>query len=227
MRSRGTLIVVAIPVIALIVGVFGFVNWQNNANKESVQVVADDRVANKTTRKSPVSTPEPTPKADSEPKPKSKSKPSSEPKPAKSPTYSVVKVAKPIPAPAPRPAPAPSPSPVSPTGRVLGVYWIGWNQGGSMLNVDTDYSVIYLFAATRTEGTGNLQWYYDMPTGLQEARDRGQKVILSTGGAGQGIHFTSRTISQQFVDSFKQIAASLGGVDGVDFNTFEAERFRM
>jgi chitinase len=107
--------------------------------------------------------------------------------------------------------------------KVLAVYWTGWNQGGAMTNVDTDYNVIYPFAATRAVGTANLRWDYGQISGLQACRARGQKVCLSTGGAGQGISFNSRTISQQFVTSFIQLAESLGGVDGCDYNTFEAE----
>ena len=105
--------------------------------------------------------------------------------------------------------------------KTLGVYWTGWGAPGNMTNVDTDYNLIYVFAATRAEGTGNLSWPYAMPVGLQEARARGQKVILSTGGAGQAIAFNSRTISQQFVTTFQTVASSMGGVDGIDFNTFE------
>jgi hypothetical protein len=55
------------------------------------------------------------------------------------------------------------------------------------------------------------------------------KVLLSTGGAGSGISFTSREMSTQFVDSVEAISVSWGGTrarpafDGVDLNTFEAD----
>jgi chitinase len=86
----------------------------------------------------------------------------------------------------------------------------------------------YLFAAHRTTG-GKVGWGYAAPQGIDTVRARGMKVILSTGGAGSGISFTSRTVSTEFVDSIEAINASWGGTrarpafDGLDFNTFEAD----
>jgi hypothetical protein len=52
---------------------------------------------------------------------------------------------------------------------------------------------------------------------------------LSCGGAGNGINFAGRTESTRFVDAIVRINSELGGtltspvLDGVDFNTFEAD----
>lgn len=86
----------------------------------------------------------------------------------------------------------------------------------------------YLFAAHRTSG-GRVAWGYARPEGIEALRARGVKVVLSTGGAGSGISFTSRAVSAEFVDSVEAISSSWGGTrarpafDGVDFNTFEAD----
>jgi hypothetical protein len=47
-------------------------------------------------------------------------------------------------------------------------------------------------------------------------------VILTVGGANNGFNFDNRTKSQNFVNSFRKIYTDLGGVDGCDFNNFEA-----
>jgi len=56
---------------------------------------------------------------------------------------------------------------------------------------------------------------------VQACRSRGQKVILTVGGAGAGFAFDTRSKSTNFVASFKAIVSQLGGVDGIDFNIFE------
>ena len=57
---------------------------------------------------------------------------------------------------------------------------------------------------------------------VQACRNRGQKVILTVGGAAAGFNFSTRAQSANFVESFKGIAQRLGGIDGCDFNNFEA-----
>ncbi|WP_049829443.1 hypothetical protein [Arthrobacter sp. RIT-PI-e] len=90
--------------------------------------------------------------------------------------------------------------------------------------------MIYLFAAGRSTEDGAVEWGADeIADDIRTVRARGQQVVLSTGGAGQGIDFSSRTVSRRFVDSVERINTELGGtstdpvIDGVDFNTFEAE----
>ena len=92
--------------------------------------------------------------------------------------------------------------------------------------------MIYLFHAkpdgvADTNNTGNGSFRYehlDIVTAaqVQICRQRGQKVILTVGGANNGFNFDNRTKSQNFVNSFRKMYTALGGVDGCDFNNFEA-----
>ncbi|UUL77442.1 glycosyl hydrolase family 18 protein [Pseudarthrobacter sp. Fe7] len=114
--------------------------------------------------------------------------------------------------------------------KVLGVYWTRWNAGIRLTQVPQAYTVLYLFAAARSDDAGNIEWgMNDIVADITSVRARGQRVILSTGGEGQGVIFSSRTVSHHFVDSVERINGELGGtlaspaIDGVDFNTFEAE----
>ncbi|MCU1518807.1 MAG: hypothetical protein JWQ75_3528 [Pseudarthrobacter sp.] len=115
-------------------------------------------------------------------------------------------------------------------GKVAAVYWTRWNAGIRLTDVPQSYNVLYLFAASRSGELGGVGWgMNDIAADISTVRARGQRVVLSTGGAGQGINFSSRAVSQRFVDSIVRINSELGGtlaspvVDGVDFNTFEAE----
>ncbi|MET3720183.1 MULTISPECIES: glycosyl hydrolase family 18 protein [unclassified Arthrobacter] len=110
------------------------------------------------------------------------------------------------------------------------VYWTRWNSAIRLTQVPQSFNVLYLFAAGRSGDLGGIGWgMNDIAADIKTVRARGQRVVLSTGGAGQGINFSSRTVSQRFVDSVVRINAELGGtlaspmIDGVDFNTFEAE----
>ncbi|MEO8283963.1 MAG: glycosyl hydrolase family 18 protein, partial [Pseudarthrobacter sp.] len=110
------------------------------------------------------------------------------------------------------------------------VYWTRWNSAIRLTQIPQSYNVLYLFAAGRSGAAGSIGWgMNDIAGDIRTVRARGQRVLLSTGGAGQGINFSSRDVSQRFVDSIVRINAELGGtltspvIDGVDFNTFEAE----
>ncbi|MCC3268839.1 glycosyl hydrolase family 18 protein [Arthrobacter gengyunqii] len=114
--------------------------------------------------------------------------------------------------------------------KVNAVYWTRWNADIRLTQVPQSYNVLYLFAAGRSGDAGGIGWdMNDIDADIRTVRARGQRVVLSTGGAGQGINFSSRSVSQRFVDSVVRINAELGGtltspvIDGVDFNTFEAE----
>ena len=114
--------------------------------------------------------------------------------------------------------------------KVAAVYWTRWNSGIRLTQVPPSYNVLYLFAAGRSGDVGGIGWgMNDIAADIKTVRARGQHVVLSTGGAGQGINFSSRVVSQRFVDSVVRINSELGGtlaspmIDGVDFNTFEAE----
>ena len=118
--------------------------------------------------------------------------------------------------------------------RIVGGYWPTWVPNAVRLrDLPERYNVVYLFAAVPAGEGGRLWW---RPPGdergaathlvedIRYAREiQGRSIILSTGGAGAGIVFGSRAISRQFADSVGRIADGLGGVDGLDFNTFEAD----
>ena len=105
-------------------------------------------------------------------------------------------------------------------------------------DVPAAYNVIYLFAA-RPEGgppgtTGRVLF---TPPGdgrgaathlvadLRHARaSQGRRIILSVGGARNGMSFPDRAKSQRFVESIVGIYTRLGGFDGLDWNTFEADQ---
>lgn len=115
-------------------------------------------------------------------------------------------------------------------GKVVAAYWTRWNAGIRLTQVPQAYNVLYLFAAGRSGDVGGIGWGMNgISADIRTVRTRGQRVLLSAGGAGQGIIFSSREVSQRFVDSVVRINTELGGttaspmIDGVDFNTFEAE----
>jgi chitinase len=123
--------------------------------------------------------------------------------------------------------------------KVLACYFVTWLYGSYLItDVPLDFNVIYIFTAVPA-GTipagGNRNNLGDgsffMPdagapqisaTNVQICRNRGQKVILTVGGAGAGYNFNTRTKSNNFITSFQTMATALGGVDGIDFNNFEA-----
>jgi peptidoglycan hydrolase-like protein with peptidoglycan-binding domain len=114
--------------------------------------------------------------------------------------------------------------------KVVAVYWTRWNSGIRLTQVPQAYNVLYLFAAPGRPGEpGTIEWgMNEVAPDIKTCRARSQRIVLSAGGAGQGINFSSREISQRFVNSVVRINTELGGtltnpaLDGVDFNTFEA-----
>ncbi|WP_181884880.1 glycosyl hydrolase family 18 protein [Arthrobacter sp. RT-1] len=114
--------------------------------------------------------------------------------------------------------------------KVVGVYWTRWNFGIHLTQVPQAYNVLYLFAAGRSGDVGGIAWgMNEIAADIRTVRARGQRVVLSAGGAGQEISFSSREVSRRFVDSVVRINTELGGttarpaIDGVDFNTFESD----
>jgi hypothetical protein len=101
--------------------------------------------------------------------------------------------------------------------------------GNDILDVPALYNVVYLFTAAPVSGVGNEGKYANANIGephatkikIQQVRDRGQKVIITVGGAGLAYQYTNRTESQNFIDSFAVMYSNAGGVDGCDFNNFE------
>lgn len=113
--------------------------------------------------------------------------------------------------------------------RVMATYYEAYNSFSSSYprihNVDTRYNVIYLFNA-RFNGDGSIFFPWISATEIraqdvQTCRNRGQKVVLTVGGAGHAFNFQTRAQSDAFIASFKTLATNLGGVDGCDLNNFE------
>ena len=131
---------------------------------------------------------------------------------------------------------AQTPAPALPP-QVLACYFTTWDASYPITDVPMDFNVIHLFQArpqgpVRSENNNNTgDGTFYMPNmgepqisadKIQQVRARGQKVLLTVGGAGAGFNFDTRAKSQNFVKSFMSMYTALGGVDGVDFNNFEA-----
>ena len=98
------------------------------------------------------------------------------------------------------------------------------------------YNLVYVFHAVPDgepdssgshnnagDGSFHFEQYWNLkPEQIQEIRTRGQLAILTVGGSSNGYNFTTRAKSQNFVDSFRTMYEDMGGVDGCDFNNFEA-----
>lgn len=112
--------------------------------------------------------------------------------------------------------------------KLLGTYYTAWDGSLAITSVPLDFNVVYLFnAQNRGNNTGDGSWHWPFASTVsaqqvQQVRARGQKVILTVGGAGLGFSYRNRTQSANCVNSIRAIIESLGGVDGVDFNNYEA-----
>jgi chitinase len=122
---------------------------------------------------------------------------------------------------------------------VVGGYWPYWTPAPIRIrDIPAAYNLIYLFHAMPVGGapgtTGAVYWSTpgdgrgaatNLVADIAYARTtQGRKVILSVGGAGNGMSFTSRGKSQAFLDSIVDLYERLGGFDGLDWNTFEADQ---
>lgn len=123
--------------------------------------------------------------------------------------------------------------------KVVAGYYPNWKPSPLRIrDLNANYNVIYLFAATPVGGspgtTGAVTWTApgdgrgaasNLKADIQYARTtQGRKIMLSVGGAGNGMSFPNRTRSQNFVQSVVAIHTQLGGIDGLDWNTFEADQ---
>lgn len=129
------------------------------------------------------------------------------------------------------PAPGPTPPTTLPDGfptRVLATYFEAYRGSAyntfKLTDVPTTFNVVYLFNA-RFNSDGSLTFpnLNDPITAaqVQELRARGQKVILTIGGAGIHFIYTNRTHTTNLVNSFKSFYDAFGGLDGIDWNNFE------
>ncbi len=123
--------------------------------------------------------------------------------------------------------------------KILGGYWPNWTKAPVRISdIHPSYNLIYLFHAQPVGGppgtTGAVYWSSpgddrgaatNLVADIAYARSmQGRKIILTVGGAGAGMSFPQRSKSQAFVDSVVAIYDDLGGVDGLDWNTFEADQ---
>ncbi|AUX40379.1 uncharacterized protein SOCE26_017790 [Sorangium cellulosum] len=137
-------------------------------------------------------------------------------------------------------APGPGPGPVGALPeKVVAGYYPNWTPAPIRIrDINSNYNLIYLFHAKPVGGspgtTGAVFWEppgdgrgaaTNLNADIQYARTvQGRKIILSVGGARNGMSFPTREKSQTFVDSVVDIYNSLGGFDGLDWNTFEADQ---
>jgi hypothetical protein len=123
--------------------------------------------------------------------------------------------------------------------KIVGGYYPNWTPSPIRIrDVNARYNLIYLFHAVPVGGspgtTGAVTFSApgngrgaatNLKADIQYARStQGRKIILSVGGAGNGMSFPNRTKSQTFVNSIASIYTQLGGIDGMDWNTFEADQ---
>lgn len=145
----------------------------------------------------------------------------------------------PDPNPTPTPNPNPNPTPTPKSTRLAGGYYPNWTEAPPRIkDINPAVNLIYLFAAKPLGGspgtTGALTWQApgngkgaatNLKADIAYARSmQKRKIILSVGGAGAGMSFPNRKKSQTFVDSITTLYQSLGGFDGMDWNTFEADQ---
>ncbi len=123
--------------------------------------------------------------------------------------------------------------------KIVGGYWPNWVSSPIRIrDINLNYSLIYLFHAQPVGGppgtTGEI--YFDQPNDsrgasthfsddIQYARNvQNRTIMLSVGGAQNGMSFPNRTKSQTFVNSVVTLYKRFGGFDGLDWNTFEGDQ---
>lgn len=129
--------------------------------------------------------------------------------------------------------------PVELPAKVVAGYYPNWTEAPVRIkDVHANYNVIYLFAAKPVGGapgtTGEVTFEdpgdgrgasTNLAADIQYARTtQHRKIILSVGGQGGGMSFPNREKSHTFVASIEEIYDRLGGFDGMDWNTFEADQ---
>lgn len=122
---------------------------------------------------------------------------------------------------------------------VIGGYYPDWTPSPPRIrDVAPNYNLIYLFSALPVGGspgaTGAVSFTppgdvagaaTNLVADIQYARKvQGRKIILTVGGAGNSMSFPNRTNSQNFVNSIVSISEQLGGIDGIDWDTYEGSQ---
>lgn len=113
---------------------------------------------------------------------------------------------------------------------VVGGYWTYWSDPPSLRRVHPAYNVLYLFhAAPLAPGRsdGRLRWpgptSTTFRTGLAQWRSAGGVVLLTVGGADAQVRLPDREATRRVLASIDAVHTALGGFDGVDWNTYEAD----
>ncbi|WP_437910507.1 hypothetical protein WME95_22500 [Sorangium sp. So ce327] len=123
--------------------------------------------------------------------------------------------------------------------KVVAGYYPNWTDAPVRIrDINSNYNVIYLFAAKPFGGspgtTGAVYWEppgdgkgaaTNLKDDIEYARTtQDRRIILTVGGEKNGMSFPTRAKSEKFVNSVIGIYDSLGGFDGLDWNTFEADQ---
>lgn len=136
------------------------------------------------------------------------------------------------------PPASPSPPPAGPT-HFLATYYQSWDASYAFTAIPLHFTHVFMFhftpagpnPDTNNNGKGIAQYNgrFEFKHGwnvtqaqIQIVRNRGQKVIVTCGGANNGYLFETRTESTNFVSSFQSLYTTYGPFDGIDFNNFEA-----
>lgn len=118
--------------------------------------------------------------------------------------------------------------------KIVAGYYPNWYPNAIRVrDLPANYNLVYLFSAYAAPGDTSGRVTFSYPPGaagtnlnadINYARTtQRRKIMLSVGGAGHGMYFHNRTESQTFVNSIVAIYNQLGGIDGMDWNTFEAD----
>lgn len=128
-----------------------------------------------------------------------------------------------------------SPLKVGTPPKVVGGYYPQWSRNPvSLRKIPLNYNVVYLFAALPVGGapgtTGAVTWpgISNYPGVLKDdvqyvRTKQGRKIILTIGGSHSGMSFTPEK-SKAFIESIQAIYTELGGIDGIDWDTFEGDQ---
>lgn len=122
----------------------------------------------------------------------------------------------------------------------VGLYWPYWSPVQRLVDFPSTYNVIFLFHAYPPDGeatggdTGAV--LLRKPTGsigtnlnadIATCRARGQRIVVSVGGAGGQVYIQTQARANAFIQSIKDMNVGLGGsgttaaFDGIDWNNFE------
>jgi len=107
--------------------------------------------------------------------------------------------------------------------KVVATYFTLWSGGMRITEVPASYNQIYLFHCIPNRD-GSVNFEYPSAVSAAEVntcQSRGQRCVLTFGGANAGFNFQNRTQSQTFLNSITKLIDSLS-VSGLDFNNFEA-----